>query len=149
VIVDSGEPPRDVPALRQVLRDWPTPVILCGREVGELLMFPGVSIAQDFAWSGAHPVVDAYRAFKPMPYDAPSYDIAAVHDASKPEAGLFEVSAPGVINVSDAGRMSFAEGHGTALSLRAAPGKREDAIKTFVEIASARPVAPTRRGRGP
>ena len=34
------------------------------------------------------------------------------------------------------------------LSLRVAAGKRDEAIKTFVEVASAKPVAPTRRGRG-
>ena len=148
VIVDSGDTQRDVPALRKVLRDWPTPVILCGREVGESLMFPGASIATGFAWTEAHPVADAYRTFKPMPYDAPSYDIAAVHYASKPDSGLFEVSAPGTITVSDAGRIAFAEGGGTALNLRVASGKRDEALKTFVEIVSARPVAPTRRGRG-
>ena len=148
VIVDAGEPQRDVPALRKVLREWPTPIVLCGREVGESLMFPGASVERDFAWTDAHPVADAYRSFKPMPYDAPSYDVAAVHYASTPQSPLFEISAPGAITASDSGRISFTEGGGTAVSLRVAVGKRGEAIQAFVEVASAQPVAPTRRGRG-
>jgi hypothetical protein len=125
-----------------VLRDWPRPVILCGRQVGEPLMFPGASLDLDFSWTPTHPVADAYRTCKPMPYDAPSYDIAAVHYASKPDGGLFEVSAPGSIMVSDSGRTSFAEGSGTAVSLRVVSGKREEAIRKFVEVASARSPIP-------
>ena len=74
VIVDAGAPQQDVAALRKVLAEWPTPIFYCGREVGEALPFPGASLAKEFAWADAHPVVDAYRAFKPMPYDAPSHD---------------------------------------------------------------------------
>ena len=44
---------------------------MVGAEVGEALPYPGASIESDLSWSTAHPVGDAYRAFKPMPYDAP------------------------------------------------------------------------------
>ena len=40
VIVDSGAPQQDVPALRKVLAEWPTPIIFCGKEVGGALPFP-------------------------------------------------------------------------------------------------------------
>ena len=148
MLVDGGTPQQDVPALRTVLREWPTPIVLSGREVGESLLFRGASIDTDFAWADVHPIVDAYRAFKPMPYDAPSYDLAAVHYASKPDAGLFQPSAPGTITVSDAGQLSFVPGAGTAISLSVDPARRAEAVQAFVETASARPVAPTRRGRG-
>ncbi len=58
---------------------------------------PGASIEKDFAWSPAHPVVDAYRAFKPMPYDAPASALAAVLHAVHPDDGYFTLSEPGTI----------------------------------------------------
>ena len=56
---------------------------------------PAASIEKDFAWSPAHPVVDAYRAFKPMPYDAPAPALAAVLYAVHPDDGYFTLSGPG------------------------------------------------------
>jgi hypothetical protein len=149
VLVDTGEPHQDVPALRTLIAEWPTPVFLCGREVGDALSFPGASIDKDFAWASTHPVVDAYRAFKAMPYDAPSHDLAAVYFASQPDAEFFQLSEPGSVTVSDAGRMSFAVGgKGTVRSLSVAPAKRAQALQALVEVASAQPAAPNRRGRG-
>ena len=59
---------------------------------------PGASIEKDFAWSPAHPVVDAYRAFKPMPYDASAPALAAVLYAVHPDDGYFKLSEPGTIS---------------------------------------------------
>ena len=70
VIADAGAARTDGPALKQLLADWPTPIFFCGHEVGEALPFPGARLDQLFTWAPAHPVVDAYRAFKAMPYDA-------------------------------------------------------------------------------
>jgi hypothetical protein len=51
---------------------------LLRKDVGEARPFPGAAVEKAFAWAPAHLVADAYRAFKPMPYDAPAYDLAAV-----------------------------------------------------------------------
>lgn len=139
VIVEGSTPQRDAAALRKVLREWPSPIVLCGRDVGESLAFPAASLTSDFAWASAHPVVEAYRAFKPMPYDAPSYDLAAVHFASRPESGFFQRSAPGTITVSDAGRLAFTPGAGTAVSISVEPAMREALLRDLVAAASARP----------
>ena len=142
VLVDSGAPQADVPALRRVLREWPSPVVWCSREVGESLAFPGNSVTTDFGWTSAHPVADAYRAFKAMPYDAPSYDLAAAYYAARPDAGFFHVSATGSLSVSDAGRVMFTPGGGTALSLGVEPSMREALLRDFVAVTSARPRSP-------
>jgi hypothetical protein len=147
VIVDAGTPQADVPAMRKLLREWPTPVVLCGREVGESLPFPGASLDKDFAWTPAHPVADAYRAFKTMPYDAPSYDLAAVHYASQPQSGFFQLSAPGTVTVNDVGHLTFAPGAGTATTLTVDPSKRAALLQELVALTSAKPMAPTRAGR--
>ena len=70
--------------------------------------FPGAAVNEAFGWTSAHPVGDAYRAFKSMPYDAPTYDLAAMHYTANPESGLFQVSEPGTLSVSDSGATTFA-----------------------------------------
>jgi hypothetical protein len=146
VIVDSGAPQQDVPALRKVLSEWPTPVIFCGNEVGRALPFPGASIEKDFAWTEAHPVVDAYRAFRPMPYDAPSHDLAAAHYAVHPDSGFFQLSDAGSLTVANDGNLRFTvESGGRIRSLKVDPAQKDKIIQAFVEITSAKPIQPQRR----
>jgi hypothetical protein len=145
VIVDAPGPQRDVAALRKVIAEWPTPVFFCGKDVGEAAPFPGESIEKAFAWSAAHPVVDAYRAFKPMPYDAGSWDIAAAHYAVHPDSGFFKLSDEGTLAVEDDGRMHFSPGGGKIRSLSIDPEKKEKLIAAFIELTSAKPISPAQR----
>lgn len=148
VIVDSGEPQRDVAALRRILAEWPTPIVYCGKEVGESLPFPGAPMESGFSWASAHPVVDAYRAFQPMPYSAPSHDLAAAYYAVHPKSEFFRLSEPGVISVSDGGRIQFQTGAGgKAHALMVVPEQKDKAIQAFVDIVSAKPVPPPVRSR--
>src|SRR5712671_4083753 len=67
----------DMVAARKLFAEWPAPIVALGTETATHLKFPGGSIETDFAWSPAHPIVDAYRAYRPMPYDAPAGNMAA------------------------------------------------------------------------
>jgi purine nucleosidase len=148
VISDAGVP-QDAVAMRRLLSAWPTPIVLCGDEVGEALPFPASSIESDFAWSPAHPVVDAYRAYRPMPYDAPSWDMAATLYAVRPDAGLFQLSDPGSIQISHDGRMKIVpSAEGKHRSLAVDPVQKDRIIQIYKEIASAKPV-PRTFGRPP
>src|ERR1019366_6213335 len=89
-------------------------------------------IEKDFAWAPAHPIVDAYRADRTMPYDAAAPSMAAVLYAARP-AGYFKLSAP-----APGGRSRY---------LVIAPAQREKVIQIYVELASAKP-APRQGGRG-
>jgi hypothetical protein len=150
VIVDNGAPQRDPDALRKVIANWPTAVFYCGREVGEQAPFPGAAIEKDFAWSTAHPVVEAYRAYKSMPYDARGWDLAAAHYAVHPDAGFFQVSEPGTLTVRDDGRMQFEMGGaGTVRSLTIVPTKKDEFIAAIVGMVSAKPLPPQQRFRPP
>ena len=144
VIVDSGEPQKDVAALRKVLAEWPTPIFFCGREVGESLPFPGASLSKEFAWAGAHPVVDAYRAFQQMPYDTPSHDLAAAHYAVHPDSGFFQLSDAGSLVVADDGAVRFVPGAGKVRALKPDLAQKDKIIQAFVDMASTKPVQPTR-----
>src|SRR5262249_27358838 len=98
---------RDIAAAKKLFAEWPTPIVAVGAEVGEALPYPGASIEKDFAWAPSHPLVDAYRAAKPMPYDAPASALAAVLYAVHPDDGYFKLSDPGTISVLDDGRTRF------------------------------------------
>lgn len=131
----------DIAAARKLFAEWPTPIVVSGREVGEAIPFPGQSIEKDFAWSPAHPVADAYRAHRPMPYDAPSGDMTAVLYAVRPQEGYFKLSAPGAISVLDDGRTRHtpsADGKHKYLMVDAA--QKERIVKVYTELASAKPV---------
>ena len=86
-------------------------------------------------------MVDAYRAHKPMPYDAGTWDLAAILYAVRPQENYFKLSAPGTISVNDDGRTVFTpSAGGTHRYLIADPAQHERVLKTYVEIASAKPV---------
>lgn len=146
VICDSGDK-QDAAALRQILTDWPTPIVYFGPEIGVAVPYPATSIEKDFSWSTAHPVIDAYRACHPMPYDAPTWDMAAALYAVRPDAGLFPLSA-GSIQVSDAGALSFSPSPtGKHHALAFDPAQKEKVTQAYIELASAKPLPP-RQGRG-
>jgi hypothetical protein len=147
VVVDSGET-QDVPAMRKVLAEFPSPIVFCGKEVGDALPFPGVSIDKDFAWASAHPIVDAYHAFRPGIYDFPSYDLAAILHAVHPDKGFFKLSDAGGIAVAEDGRMKFVAS-GKVRSLILDPAQKEKIVQTLVEVSSAKLPAPQQRFRPP
>ena len=148
VIVDAGVGYRDAAALRKVIADWPTPIFFCPREVGEALRFPGADLDKDFSWTSPHPVVDAYKAYKPMPYDAPLYDLAATHYAVHPDSGFFELSPSGSIAVADDGAMKFVPGGGAVKAVGIVPAKKADLLAALIAAATEKPIVPAPGGRG-
>jgi hypothetical protein len=115
----------DVAAARKVYDMWPTPIVTVKEDVGAALPFPGESIEKDFAWASGHPVVDAYRAYRPMPYDAPSWAMAAMLYAVRPKENYFKLSG-----ADDKRRYLMAD-----------PEQKERVIRAYIELASAKPVA--------
>lgn len=138
----------DVAAARKLFAEWPTPLVAVGSEVGEALPYPSASIEKDFAWAPAHPVVDAYRGFKPMPYDAPATALAATLYAVHPDDGYFTLSEPGTISVLDDGRTRFTpEANGRHRYLVVDPAQKARIIDVYSAMVSAPPAArPGRRG---
>ena len=130
----------DVAAARKLFAEWPTPIVAVGSEVGDALPYPGASIEKDFAWAPAHPVVDAYRALKPMPYDAPAAALAAVLYAVHPDDGYFKLSEPGTISVLDDGRTRFTPAaDGKHRYLIVDPAQKDRVITVYSAMVSAAP----------
>jgi hypothetical protein len=139
----------DVAAARKLFAEWPTPIVAVGSEVGDALPYPGASIEKDFAWAPAHPIVDAYRALKPMPYDAPAAALAAVLYAVHPDDDYFKLSDSGTITVLDDGRTRFTPGaEGTHRYLIVDPAQKERVTTLYTAMVSAAPAPRPGRGRG-
>jgi hypothetical protein len=99
----------DIPSARKVFGEWPTPIVFSGFEIGQALLFPAAAVEKGFQWVPDHPVAEAYRSYKPMPYDRPTWDLTAALYAVRPDAGYFALSPPGRVTVDDAGQTHFAE----------------------------------------
>ena len=139
----------DVQAAQRLFAEWPTPVIAVGEEVARELHYPASSIESDFTWATHHPILDAYRAHQPMPYDAPAGAMAAALYAVQPEEGYFEVSEPGTIRVANDGSTDFsASAGGKHRYLVLDPARKERIVQAFVETMSAKPDPPQRRRFG-
>jgi len=91
----------DIPSAQKLFRDWPTPIVTSGFEIGNSMLFPASSITRDFP--GDNPVADAYRNYKKFPYDRQTWDITAALYAVRPNDGYFSLSQPGTIGVDAAG----------------------------------------------
>lgn len=97
----------DLPAATSFIRDCPVPIFFTPFELGEAIKYPCRSILEDYGWASAHPVVEAYKHYLPMPYDRSTWDLTAVLYAIRPDRGYFTVSEPGVVHVDDIGRTHF------------------------------------------
>jgi hypothetical protein len=85
-------PTQDAEGMKKLFAEWPGSVIVAGEDLGQSLRFPGECIEKDFGWATNHPLVDAYRAAKTMPYDASATAMAAVLYAAHPENSFFKLS---------------------------------------------------------
>ncbi len=142
----------DVPAARRIFAEWPTPIVVVGREAGDAVPYPGGSIAADFAWATTHPIVEAWKASKPMPSDVPSQAVLAALYATDMKGDLLKLSETGRIEVLDDGRTKFtpsASGTHRYLLTASDAAWRANVVKAFTALASAKPAAPAGRGRGP
>jgi hypothetical protein len=157
VIVQSAEVAADMGALGKIAAEWPTPVFFCGEEVGSALAFPASAVEEAFGWAPAHPVADAYRAFKPMPYDAPAHDVMAMLYAVHPDAGFFQVSDAGSLMLSVAGTSTSRlqgvgfdpDRPGNVRKISVDPAGRAAALKLLIDLVGSKPPAPPAgRGRG-
>jgi hypothetical protein len=130
----------DVAGARKLFAEWPGPIVAVGAEVGERIQFPASSIEKDFAWAPNHPIVDAYRAYKPMPYDAAAWETAAALYAVQPDAGYFKLSATGRIAIGEDGAASFEEAaDGKHRYLIVDESKRAETVAAMAKLASTEP----------
>ena len=103
---------RDIVSAQQVFGEWPGEVVTSGFEVGRAIRYPAKRIATDFAWAGSSPLVEAYKAYKTMPYEEPLWDPSAALYAVRPDSGYYSLSPAGKIQVDVKGVTRFVAGTG-------------------------------------
>ena len=141
-----ASPFEDVAGFSKLLAEWPGPVVSAG-DINESVGFPGNSIEQDFTWATNHPVVDAYRSARGMPYDAPASALAAVLHAVHPDTNHFKLSEPGVMTVLSGGRTQFSPNpQGRHRQLIITPEQKDGVVQIFRQIVSSKPPEPRRPG---
>ena len=91
----------DVPAAQKLAREWPTPVVWSGYEIGIAAPFPHQSIEQDLDYTPHHPLKEAYFLYSPPPHNRPTWDPSVVLFAVYPERGYFDLSPVGDVIVED------------------------------------------------
>ncbi len=91
----------DGPAFADLMKNWPTPIVFSGFEIGLVITYPIESIDRDFTWVVNHPVVEAYKVYVGKPEDHPNWDSTAVLDAIRPDRGYFDLSAPGNVTLDE------------------------------------------------
>jgi hypothetical protein len=140
-LVASCNVEADVAAAQKVFSEWPTPIYSVSKELGAAIPFPGASIEKDFVTTNPdHPVIAAFRALKPKPSIVPAPAMIAVLYAARPKESYFKVSEPGTIAVREDGHLSFAASpNGKHYRLMADPEKQDQVVKTWIELASAKP----------
>ena len=132
----------DIPAAQKVLAEWPTPIIVADKEIGEAIEFPGASIDKEFAANTPdNPVADAYRSWRPMPYNTLGLAVSAALYAGRPKEGYFKLSEAGTMSIGGDGRTAFsASAQGKHNYLVVDPAQKDKVVQTLVELASAKPV---------
>lgn len=98
---------KDIPAAQKLAKNWPTPVVWSGYEIGVAAAFPHVSIEQDLEYVKHHPLKEAYYLYNPPPHDRPTWDPTALLVAVYPERGYFGLSPAGTVTVEDNGATWF------------------------------------------
>ena len=91
----------DIPAAQKLAKEWPTPIVWSGYEIGVAAAFPHVVIEQDLDYIEHHPLKEAYYLYNPPAHDRPTWDPTSVLYAIYPDRGYFDLSPPGNVIVED------------------------------------------------
>lgn len=101
---------KDCTASQKIFSEWPTSIVASPFDIGISILYPAAVIQNDSIWKVPNPVVEAYKAYLPMPYDRPTWDLTAVLYAIEPNVGYFNCSQKGFIKVDEKGFTTFTPG---------------------------------------
>jgi hypothetical protein len=98
---------QDLPATKKLAKNWPTPVVWSGFDIGIAVPYPAVSIERDFGYVPHHPAAEAYCLYNPPPHERPTWDLTSALYAVRPDRGYFGLSSPGRVTVEEDGFTRF------------------------------------------
>jgi len=129
----------DVASARNVFDNWPPPILASGFHVGLSILYPATSIENDFNYVEYHPMVEAYKAYLPMPYDRPTWDLTAVLTVVEKDALYFGFSPPGKVSVTPDEFIFEVDEAGNRTFLTATEQEAARVKERFVELISLLP----------
>ncbi|MDE7406960.1 MAG: nucleoside hydrolase, partial [Muribaculaceae bacterium] len=110
----------DIPAMKTVFEQWPTPIVQNPFEIGPKVMYRGDKLDEQFSWTSVHPVIDGFKRYMKMPYNRPTWDLLSVVYITNPE--MFTRSEPGFVQVNKEGYTIFTpDPEGNVVWLSATP----------------------------
>ncbi len=126
---------RDIAAAKKVFAEWPTPIVTSPFELGIKICFPADAVENELTRATPHPVTEAYKAYLPMPYDRPTWDLTSVLYAVEGSEGYFTLSDTGDIEVDGRGGTRFiARSDGTRRYLMTDSVQDANILRRFVEM---------------
>ena len=97
----------DVPSAKKLIAECPCPVVLSGFEIGETIMHPGISMLKEYNYIENHPIQVAYKHYRGLENDQPTFDLTSVLYAVRPYRNYFGISEPVEVVVNDNATVSF------------------------------------------
>jgi len=131
---------QDLPAAKRLVKDWPTPIVWSGFEIGIAVPYPAMSIERDFGYVAHHPAAEAYCLYNRPPHEGPPWDLRSAPYPGLPDRGYFGLSSPGQVTVADDGFTRFTpdpQGRDRLLTLSEAQAARVK--EALVHLASQPP----------
>ena len=130
---------KDIPAAQKLAREWPTPIVWSGFEIGLNVAYPHESIEEDYNYTPHHPLAEAYILYNPPPHDRPTWDLTSVLYAVFPHRGYFDLSETGTVTVQPEGLTTFKPGEGQQRYLKLTDAQRVRVVEALVQLSSQPP----------
>jgi len=132
---------KDIPSAQRLTRDWPTPIVYSGFEIGLETALYQDAMKFDFNYDPDHILEVAYRHYHKAYTDQPSWDLTSVLYAVRPDRGYFDLSPAGQVSYDEEGLTTFEEkAGGNHRYLIASPGQAER-VKEALAVFATQPPA--------
>ena len=137
---------KDIASAKLLFRDWPGPILLSGFEIGKAICYPCQSILDDYGYVAHHPVAEAYKLYRKMPHNRPTWDLTSVLAVVRPNRNYFGLSPRGTVTVEDDGFTSFtANPQGKCRYLTVTPEQVTRVKEAFVNLCSQPPAGKVKK----
>ena len=130
----------DLEASKYFFDKSPIPMVIVPWTLGDQIQYPGSSIANDFKWASANPMVEGYKAYMQMPYDRPTWDVISAFYACHPDHKAFTLSNKGEVKVVGKGVTEWRDdANGRYQILVPSEAQRQQILDYFIEILTTKP----------
>ncbi|MBQ5396309.1 MAG: nucleoside hydrolase [Alistipes sp.] len=130
----------DLEASKYFFDKSPIPMVIVPWTLGDQIQYPGSSIANDFEWAAANPMVEGYKAYMQMTYDRPTWDVISAFYACHPDHKAFTLSNKGEVKVVGKGVTEWRDdANGRYQILVPSEAQRQQILDYFIEILTTKP----------